>query len=180
MKYMTHEMSRTKKMILTGMFTAVLTVLSQIQLPMPSGVPLTLQTFAVALTGYILGWKRGVITVGIYLLLGAVGLPVFSGFAGGPGKLAGPAGGFLFGFLFLAALCGAASVWKNKVIIVLLPAVGLVCCHLFGTFHFQNLMGRTFQEAALLMSVPYFPKDAVSVAAAYLCAKQIKRRVYIG
>lgn len=177
---MTHGMNATKKMIFTGMFTAVLTVLSQIQIPMPSGVPLTLQTFAVALTGYILGWKRGLITAGIYLLLGAVGLPVFTGFAGGLGKLAGPTGGFLFGFLFLAAACGAASGKKQKVLLIVFPAFGLLICHLFGILHFQNLMERTFQEAALLMSLPYLPKDIVSIAAAYFGAKTIKKRVSLG
>ena len=65
--------------VLTGMFAAVLAALSQIQIPMPSGVPVTLQTFAVALTGYVLGWQYGLASTAIYILLGAIGLPVFAG-----------------------------------------------------------------------------------------------------
>ena len=81
--------TNTKTIVMIGMFAAVLAVLSQISIPMPSGVPVTLQTFAVALTGFILGWKYGAISVGIYILLGTVGVPVFSNFSGGLGALFG-------------------------------------------------------------------------------------------
>ena len=75
--------TRTQKMILAALFTAVIAVLSQTAIPTPFDVPLTLQTFAVALCGYTLGIKWGVASVAAYILLGAVGVPVFSGFKGG-------------------------------------------------------------------------------------------------
>lgn len=174
---MKHQINTTKKMILTGMFTAVLSVMSQIQIPMPSGVPLSLQTFAVALNGYILGWKRGMGTIGIYLLLGLIGLPVFTGFTGGLGKIAGPTGGFLIGFLFLAASCGYGRVRKKSIAAVVIPGTGLLICHLLGIIHFSSLMERSFLEAALLMSVPYFWKDVLSVAAAYMTARMLRKRI---
>ena len=70
-------------MVQIAMFTAVVAVLSQIAIPMPSGVPVTLQTLAVALCGYVLGSKKGAVSLLVYALLGAVGAPVFANFKGG-------------------------------------------------------------------------------------------------
>ncbi len=96
----------TRTIVTVGMFTAVLSVLSILTIPMPTGVPVTLQTFAVALCGYVLGAKRGTASAALYLLIGTVGVPVFAGMTGGPSWLVSYSGGFLWGFLFLAALCG--------------------------------------------------------------------------
>ena len=74
----------TKTIVMTGMMTAVLAVLSQIQIPMPSGVPVTMQTFGVALCACVLGWKMGTASVAVYLLLGSFGVPVFAGLSGVP------------------------------------------------------------------------------------------------
>ena len=99
----------TQSMVRIAMFTAVLSVLSVLQIPMPSGVPLTLQTFAVALCGAVLGAWSGPASVALYVAVGAVGIPVFAGMKGGIAVLVGPTGGFLFGFLFLAWLTGAGG-----------------------------------------------------------------------
>lgn len=164
----------TQMVVFTGMFAAVLAVLSQIQIPMPSGVPVTLQTFAVALTGFVLGWKFGSGSVAVYICLGAVGLPVFAGLKGGIGALAGATGGFIWGFLVMAAACGAAYCKKGAIRIIL-PAAGLAVCHLLGVFQFMAVMGREFPESFLLVSAPYLVKDIVSVAAAYFVAGAIRR-----
>ena len=114
--------SKTQSIAMIGMFTAVLAVLSILQIPMPSGVPITLQTFAVALCGYCLGKKNGTLCVALYLILGFVGVPVFTGMTAGIGKLFGYTGGFLYGFLFLAFFCGLGSQLKNH-------AVGVLVVH---------------------------------------------------
>ena len=111
--------SKTQSIAMIGMFTAVLAVLSILQIPMPSGVPITLQTFAVALCGYCLGKKNGTLCVALYLILGFVGVPVFTGMTAGIGKLFGYTGGFLYGFLFLAFFCGLGSQLKNHTVGVL-------------------------------------------------------------
>lgn len=90
----------TKDMCGIAIMTAITAVFSQISIPMPLGVPMTMQTFAVTLAGVILGAKNGAVSMAVYLLLGAVGVPVFSGMRGGIGVLAGPTGGFLWGYLF--------------------------------------------------------------------------------
>ena len=89
---------RLRKMAAAGVFCALLAVVSQLVIPLPAGIPLTFQVLAVALCGCCLGWKWGTVSVLVYLLLGGVGLPLFSGFGGGIGWLLGPTGGFLWGF----------------------------------------------------------------------------------
>ena len=167
--------ANTKATVMIGMFAAVLAVMSQISLPMPSGVPVTLQTFAVALTGFILRWKYGMMAVGAYLLAGIIGIPVFSGFAGGLGVLFGKTGGFLWGFLFLSGLCGAGQKRKKKWILAVMSCLGLLMCHLLGSLQFELLSGIGLLESAALVSVPYLLKDAISVFLAYLVAKALEK-----
>ena len=168
----------TRSIVITGMFAAVIAVLAQVALPMPSGVPVTLQTLAIALTGVVLGAKLGMAAAGVYILLGAVGVPVFSGFAGGLGILFGKSGGFIWGFLFLALLCGLGCQIKNKVVGWGLGIVGLAVCHLLGIFQFMVLMKMGFAESALLVSVPFLIKDVVSVAFAFVLGLQIRKQLF--
>lgn len=75
--------NKTKQIVGIGVMTAIIAVLSQITIPLPTHVPVTLQTFAVALAGYFLGWKGGAVSALVYGLLGAIGVPVFAGWSGG-------------------------------------------------------------------------------------------------
>ena len=143
----------TRSIVITGMFAAVIAVLAQVALPMPSGVPVTLQTFAIALTGVVLG-------------------------AGGLGILFGKSGGFIWGFLFLALLCGLGCQIKNKVVGWGLGIVGLAVCHLLGIFQFMVLMKMGVAESALLVSVPFLIKDVVSVAFAFVLGLQIRKQLF--
>lgn len=153
-------------MVLTGMFAAVLAVIAQLSIPMPSGVPATIQMFGVALCGVVLGWKAGGISMLIYLLIGAMGAPVFANFGGGLGTLFGKTGGFLIGYPFMAVLCGLSEKVKPFYAKLLLCFSGLLVCHLFGTLQYMLLTGMRFPAAALLMSLPYLLKDALLVSAA--------------
>lgn len=99
----------TRNMVLIAIFAAILAVLSQLSIPLPTGVPATLQTLAVALLGFVLGGWSSAASVILYIFLGAIGLPVFAGFKGGFAALFGPTGGFIFGFIPLALLCGFAT-----------------------------------------------------------------------
>lgn len=152
-----------------GVFAALLAVLSQIAVPTPSGVPLTLQTFAVALCGFVLGFRRGILAVLCYLLMGAIGLPVFANFRGGFFLFVGPTGGFLIGFLFLAALCDAKHLW--------LAGIGLVICHLLGAMQYAFVAGVGLSQSVAAVTLPYLLKDVASVVAARLAAGLIKNRL---
>ena len=89
----------TRDICYIALFTAVIAVMAQISIPMPLGVPMTMQTFAITLAAVVLGAKFSTLSTFIYLLLGAVGVPVLAGFSGGLDKFVGPTGGFLFSFL---------------------------------------------------------------------------------
>lgn len=162
-----------QKSVLTGVMAAVLAVLSQIAIPMPTGVPVTLQTFAVALCGYILGAGLGTLSVGVYLALGAVGLPIFTEFSGGFGVFLGVTGGFLWGFLPMAFLCGLGVKRGGKVLAILLGVSGLLVCHLCGVAQFMVVMSTSFRQAFLIASAPFLVKDIISVALAFLAAAAI-------
>ena len=148
----------TKTIVTVGMFTAVLAVLSILQIPMPTGVPITLQTFAMALCGYVLGWQSGVAATLLYIVLGTVGVPIFAGMSAGPGVLFGYTGGFIFGFIFLTLLCGISVRRKN-------PAV---------------LAHITIGASLVAVSLPYIVKDVISVVGAYLVAIAVRKALYAG
>ena len=175
---MSATMEKTKEVVCAGMFTAVLALLSQLAIPMPTGVPITLQTFAVALTGVVLAWKLGLASTIIYILLGTVGVPVFSEFSGGLHVLVGYTGGFIWGFLILVSLCGIGILMKNKVFGILLGIAGLAVCHLIGVLQFMAVAGMSFAESFLLASAPYLIKDVISVILAFIVGAQIRTRLF--
>jgi biotin transport system substrate-specific component len=172
-------MQKTKKIIITGMMAAVLSVLSILQIPMPTGVPITLQTFAVALCGYVLGAQLGGAAAGIYLLLGLIGVPVYAGFSAGAGVLLGMTGGFIFGFIPMAVLCGlglhTGSKGAGMVRGILLGILGLAVCHLLGLLQFAFVTGTSVPQSFLLVSLPYLLKDILSVIGAALVAVPLRR-----
>lgn len=165
--------NKVQKLVMTGVFAALLAVLSQISIPLPSGVPVTLQTFAVSLCGFVLGWKLGGLSVLVYLALGAVGVPVFAGFSGGFSAFTGVTGGFLWGFLFLVLLCGLGSHLKNPVFSVALGIAGLGACHVCGVVQFAAVSASPFLSSFFVASAPYLLKDVISVVLAYLAAKAV-------
>ncbi len=178
---MNETKNKTSAIIMIGMFTAIAAVISALPIGFQIfGVPATLQTFAMAFLGFILGKKSGTISVAVYILLGLVGIPVYNGFTGGPSVLFGITGGFLWGFLFIAFFCGAAYEQKNchlKNIIlkILLSLVGLIICHVIGVIQFCLIMDMKLWPAAMAVSIPYIPKDILSMVIAYFSALSIRK-----
>jgi len=162
--------SSSKSIALVGLFTALIVALSQLCFPLPSGIPVTLQTFAISLCGYVIGWKKGFAAVWTYIILGAFGLPVFSNFGGGFGILFGITGGFIWGFLLLAVMCGIGIKSKNAFQGITFGLLGLAMCHLLGVMQFSFVTSTPVSKAVLLVSLPYLIKDIVSVAGAYFIA----------
>jgi biotin transport system substrate-specific component len=162
---------KTIDIVYIAIFAALMAICSWISVPME--VPFTLQTFAVFLAVCLLGGRRGTISVLVYILLGAVGLPVFSGFSGGMGKLLGVTGGYIIGFLFSALVMWACEkilgkkLWAYAVSMVL----GLIVCYAFGTAWFMVVYARN-GNAMQLMSVlsmcvfPFIIPDLVKIALA--------------
>ena len=152
---------------------AVLAVMSMITIP-TGAVPITLQTFAVALTGAFLGAKRGSIAVLVYVLIGAVGVPVFSGFQGGAGVLFGYSGGFIWGFFPLAFLCGTLRTNRAK---IPLGLMGVLICHFLGVLQYTAVSGVGLFTSIFTVSLPYLLKDFAFVIAAIYVARILRKRI---
>ena len=162
------EIFTTKSMVLTALFAAILCILAPISLPI-GPVPMSLASFVIYISVYVLGWKRSAVMCAVYLLIGLVGLPVFSGFEGGVGKLAGPTGGYLIGYIFLAVVCGlfvdlfVADKIQNRVIHFIGMIVGTAVLYVFGTAWFC-MSTRMGVVAALSVCVfPFIVGDLVKM-----------------
>lgn len=163
---------KTVDLVSVALFAAIIAIMSQISIPTPFGVPVSLQTFAVALCGYFLGAKKGTGALLVWIAIGAVGVPVFTGFRGGFAVLLGLTGGFIYGFIPLVLLCGIEL--KKAPLRIALGAAGIIACHLCGAAQYALLMGIDFVQSVLTVSVPFLIKDIASVVAAYFGAIAIK------
>lgn len=167
---------RLKRLVSAAVFAALLAVLSMLVVPLPAGVPITLQTFGVALCGFCLGRKRGLGAVAAYLAVGACGLPVFAGFGGGIGWLIGPSGGFLWGFLPMVCFCGAAkgTFWKK----IAIGTAGLFVCSLMGIAQYALVANVTLWQAFLVSCAPFLVKDLTGVFGALLLSVRLPKKIF--
>ncbi len=160
-------------MVRAAIFAALMAVCAWISIPVLD-VAYTMQTFAVFLTLGLLGGKWGTVSILIYLLLGSVGLPVFSGFQGGFGTLLGVTGGYIWGFL------GAGLVYWvfEKLCKPFGIVAGMLCCYLCGSIWFSVYGGNAgFLAAVVKCVVPYLIPDAVKLTLAYILSRRIAKYV---
>ncbi len=163
---------KTKDMVFTALFSAIITVFAQLAIPLPSGIPLTLQTFIIALSGYCLGSFKGAAAVLVYIAVGTAGAPVFSGFRGGVGALFDLTGGFIFGFLPMAFMCGIKT--EKRVLSIVFGFIGVIFCHILGTLWFSVYSGDIL-SAFYTVSAPYILKDFISICIAAFISSKIRR-----
>lgn len=169
--------NRIQTMIITALFAALIVVLTMIQFPLPTGIPVTLQTFGVALCGFMLGAKKGTIAVVVYIMLGIVGLPVFTAFGSGIGKILGPTGGFIYAFPLMTIICGLALKLKQKWLSIVVGTLSILVLHFFGMLHLSIVSNISLLEAFLAATAPFLIKDAVSVVAAYFVALVVNKQL---
>lgn len=164
---------KIRKMCVIAVFTALMCALSPLTIPMPIGVPITLQTLIIAVTAFLLGTKKSVTAVICYILLGIAGLPVFSGFGAGVGVLLSPTGGFIFAFpLFTVVL--SLVFYVNKIIIkIIVGFSAILLLYAAGTVQFIIVTGNGPSVALSAFSI-YFIKDVAVVFAAYLLCVRIR------
>ncbi len=164
------------------MFAAVLAVISQISIPLPTGVPVTIQVFGIALVGTILGWRLGLMATLVYIFLGAVGLPVFANFRGGLNCLVGVTGGYIWSWPIMAVLSGIRPRARDKRtelgLRLLLSFAGLAVVELVGGLQWAALSGEMSVGAVFAYSMAAFvPKDIVITAAAVVLGKSFAKRL---
>lgn len=165
-----------KEMILCALFAAITGIFSQIGIPIGE-IPVNMATFSVYLCAALLGGTKGALSMGVYTLLGAVGVPVFSAFRGGLGVLAGPTGGYIIGYIFAALVAGLllGKIGKNFLLRSACMLAGMAVCYLFGTLWFMHLTARTAWEALGICVIPYLPGDALKIAAAAWLAPKLQK-----
>jgi biotin transport system substrate-specific component len=160
-------------MTLASLFSALLSLCSWICIPV-SDIGITLQTFGISLALLLLGGKWGTVSIGIYLLLGAAGLPVFSGFRGGIGALMHVTGGFLWGFLVAGGLYWLLEkrlpLWLNLLIVT-------AVCYLCGGVWYAVAFGGDFWTVLMVCVVPYLLPDGCKYALAVFLAPRLKKYV---
>lgn len=171
---------KTRDLILIGLFASIIAVSTFIKIPI-GPVPITLQLPAVLLTGFLLGSKRASISVMIYVLVGLVGIPVFT-FGGGISSFVAPTFGFIIGFIFAALIVGIAHQRKLNLILQLFLSVGAIATvYFFGVVHFYFIMNFVMEmpysvlEILQVAVIPFAIKDIISAIISVFLAKSLSK-----
>ncbi len=177
---LTTTTNKTQTMVQIGLITAITCILAPFSIPIPfSPVPISLTVLVLYISAYILGSKRGTLSYFIYLLLGAIGLPIFSGFEGGFGKMLGPTGGYLIGFLFLISVAGfiIERYPDNKVFHIFGMVVGTAICYTFGTIWLSYQLDLNFMQGLSIGVLPYLIGDGIKMAVAVIFGPVLRKRL---
>ena len=166
----------TCQLVLAALFAALTAVCSQIQIPLPM-IPINLALFAVHLCGALLGAKWGALSMAVYALLGAVGVPVFAGFGSGPAVLFGKTGGYIIGYILCAAIVGLLSRRLGFTFpkLCLSMVIGVAVCYVFGTAWFMVISGLNLATSLSYCVLPFLPGDAVKILLAALLALRLRK-----
>ena len=167
----------TQQMALVAIMTALTCILAPFSLPI-GPVPISLTNLVIYFSLYLLGWKLGTLSYVIYLLIGLVGVPVFSGFTAGPAKLFGPTGGYLIGFIPMAIIAGIViDKFTNRGIQILGMIVGTAICYAFGTAWFCFQSGYTVGAALAVCVIPFIPADLCKMVIAMIIGPMVRKRL---
>lgn len=169
----------TKTLTLIGVMTAVICIMGPLSIQLPiSPVPISLGTLAIYFVIYVLGMKKGTISCCIYLLIGFIGIPVFTGFTSGPAKLLGPTGGYLVGYIFMALICGFVVDKTNNIFACFSGILlGTAVLYLFGTVWLAYQADMTFMAALAAGVLPFILGDLAKIVIAMIVGGQIKKRL---
>ena len=173
---------KTKELTIIAVMAALICVAGPLSIAI-GPIPLSLASFAVYLAGAVLGWKRGTVAVAVYLLIGLVGVPVFSGFSAGLQKLAGVTGGYLVGYLPCALITGLGmkEPGKGEAPKWLLPVcmvAGTAVLYIVGTAWFMVQTKNTLAASLGMCVLPFLPGDAIKIVAATLIACPVRKALY--
>lgn len=162
-----------------GLFAAVIAVMAQISIPMPMGVPMTMQTFAITLAAVVLGSKLSTISSLIYIIMGAVGLPVLANFSGGFDKFVGPTGGFLISFPLMAFIIGWGAEHRKdfKGAYVIALVVGTVVNYVVGVAMFVVVAHSTIAVGITACVLPFIPTAIIKAVLACAIGLNLRKRI---
>lgn len=166
----------TRNLVLAAIMAALTAICSQIQIPLPM-VPINLALFAVHLCGALLGAKWGALSMVVYALLGAIGVPVFAGFGSGPAVLFGKTGGYILGYILCALLVGLLSrrIGFTMKGLCISMVIGVAVCYAFGTIWFMVITGMNLMTSLTYCVVPFLPGDVIKIVLAALLALRLQK-----
>jgi len=169
----------TLDMIYIALFGILIGICSWITIP--GAIPFTLQTFGVFLTVSVLGGKRGTVAVLLYIFMGLLGIPVFSGFQGGMGILLGPTGGYIIGFIFSALIMWSFEKLSHKNVFMqgLSMITALLVCYTFGTLWYLIIFAENSQAISImtvisLCVVPFIIPDIIKIIMVIILDKRLR------
>ena len=175
------DSNKTRDIVYMSVFTAMISICSWISIP--ASIPFTLQTMGVFMTVGLLGGKRGTLTVLTYILLGAIGIPVFAGLTGGISVLLGTTGGYIMGFLLSALLMwGIETIMgRNQIVLAFSMIAGLIVCYAFGTAWFMMIYTQHSGVIGLstvlgLCVIPFIIPDLIKIGVALFLINRLKKR----
>ena len=169
--------NNTKNLVLTALFAALTAVLAQIQLPI-GPVPFNLAVLGAFLSGMLLPSAWAACSMGVYLLMGLVGIPVFAGFKAGPAVLFGGTGGYILGYIVIALFTAlAVKRFKSPLPVGLSMLAGLAACYVLGTAWFMAVTGNGLVESLGWCVFPFVVPDIAKGVGAYLLGRLLSRRL---
>lgn len=165
-------------LVMTAVMAAVIAAVAPFALPI-GPIPITLGTLVMYLAGYVLGGKRAGVAVLVYVLLGAVGVPVFNGFTGGLGVVAGPTGGYIIGFIPMAFLSGLAveRFPQNRLLQFVGMVIATAVLYALGTAWFCVQAGKSLTAALSVCVFPFIPGDLAKMAVAMVLGPMVRERL---
>lgn len=169
-----------RQLTAVGLMTAVICLLGPLAISIPvSPVAISLGMFGIYLAVSVLGMKSGTLSVVVYILLGFAGVPVFVNYTAGAGKLLGPTGGYIIGYIFMALICGFfTDRWENSFPLRFLGMIlGTAVCYLFGTVWLACQLSLTFPQALAEGVLPFIPFDLAKLLASLILGGQIRKRL---
>lgn len=167
---------KTKNLILYSLFAAMTAVLSQISLILPfTPVPVNLAMLSVFMSGAMVGSKGGAVSQIVYVILGAIGIPVFAKLSAGVGIILGPTGGYIIGYIASAYITGyiIEKTGKGFISYIFAMAIGLIACYLLGTIWFMIITGTMIYKALTLCVIPFIPGDMLKILAGSFLASRL-------
>lgn len=175
---MTTEKNNTQFITTTALMTALICILGPMSIPI-GPVPISLQNLAIYITIYVLGTKRGTIAYVIYLILGLCGLPVLAGYSGGVGKIVGPTGGYLIGFIPMALCMGILikKHYKNVLLSIVIMEVSTWIAYLLGTAWLAFSTHTSFGTAFSLGVAPFIILDLIKMVISAIAGPVLRDRL---
>lgn len=165
-----------RSMTFTALLAAVICVLAPISFPV-GPIPITLALFAIYITSSLTNWKLGTLSVCVYILIGAVGVPVFSGYGGGLQRLVSVTGGYLWGYIPMAMIIGLLidRFEEKKFVYPLAMVLGTAVCYFLGTAWYMYLTKSPLMTALITCVTPFLIGDVIKIILASLVAYPVRK-----